>query len=172
MNHIFRWITLAAAAQRRATALRPRSPYVALLCLLTALAGISYAQSGPARQTLKGAWNVTIDFQGVIPTCSAPSLMTRDGGVIANACAANESPGYGQWVRTGNNEFAVTFVGLEYGPGGGANGSYKVRAKVSIGNDSQEFIGPFQTDMFDLDGNLIFTVTGTVTGRRVVVESL
>jgi hypothetical protein len=121
VNHISRLIdTLAAAAPKRTSAMRPRSLYVALFCLLTALTVLGNAQSGSAGQSLTGAWNVTIDFQGIVPTCSAPSLMTRDGGVIASACGADESPGYGQWVRTGNDEFAVTFVGLEYDSGGTA----------------------------------------------------
>jgi len=147
--------------------------------LLVALAPMVYAQAGPSDQSLKGAWNVTIDFGGLIPTCSAPAINTRDGGVVANACALNESPGYGQWVRTGSHQFAVTFVGLEYdldgamtGTPGANNGTYKVRARVHLSDSSNEFNGPFTTEIFDLNGNVIFTVSGTVTGKRILVEPL
>jgi hypothetical protein len=168
----------AAAVQRLTPAIRPRSLYDALLCLLTVVTGTGYAQSGSSEQNLTGAWNVTIDFGGVIPTCSAPAVNNRDGGIVSNACTANESPGYGQWVRTGNGEFALTFVGLEYGVdentgavlGTSTIGKYKVRANINLGNDGQEFSGPFKTEIFDLDGNLQFTVDGTVTGKRIVVE--
>jgi hypothetical protein len=105
--------------------------------------GIGYAQSGSSEQNLTGAWNVTIDFGGVIPDCSAPAVNNRDGGVVSNACTANESPRYGQWVSTGNGEFALTFVGLEYGVDehtgavlGTSTGTYKVRSNVSFSNDS------------------------------------
>ncbi len=154
-------------------------PCFSLLVLLTLQVTQGHAQAGPSEQSLKGAWNVTIDFDGDIPTCSAPSLNTRDGGVIATACALNESPGYGQWVRTGNHEFAITFVGLEYdldgtitGTPGASSGTYKVRASVHLSDNSSEFNGPFQTDIFDLAGNVVFTVTGTVTGQRIGVEPL
>jgi len=147
--------------------------------LLLALTPMVCAQAGPFDQSLKGAWNVTIDFGGLIPTCSAPAVNMRDGGVVANACALNESPGYGQWVRTGNHEFAVTFVGLEYdldgtmtGTPGASSGSYKVRASVRLSDNSNEFNGPFTTDIFDLNGNVIFTVSGTITGKRIEVEPL
>jgi hypothetical protein len=152
----------------------------ALLFLLTAVAGIGYAQSGSSEQNLAGAWNVTIDFGGVLPACSAPALNTRDGGIVSNACFPNESTGYGQWMRTGNGEFAITFVGLEYEVdedtgavlGASTTGTYKVRANITLSSDAQQFTGPFKTEIFDLDGNLIFTVTGTVTAKRVVVEPL
>jgi hypothetical protein len=147
--------------------------------LLVALVPTVYAQAGHSDQSLKGAWNTTIVFDGPIPTCSAPAINTRDGGVISNACALNESPGYGQWVRTGNHEFAITFVGLEYdldgtmtGTLGASSGTYKVRARVHLSDNSNEFNGPFTTDIFDLNGNVIFTVSGTVTGKRIVVEPL
>ena len=176
MNLIGHWTeSLSLVARRQVSRMDLRSTCIILLCLLIALAGMGYAQSGSSEQSLTGAWNVNIDFGGVIPACSGPSLNTRDGGVVANPCAANESPGYGQWVRTGNREFAVTFVGLEYdlaAPGGAANGTYKVRANVSLSNDSQQYSGPFQTDIFDLNGNVVLTVTGTVTAKRVVVEPL
>ena len=176
MNLVGYWTeSLSLVAQRQVSRMGLRSGYIILLCLLIAFAGMGYAQSGSSEQNLMGAWNVNIDFGGVIPACSAPTLNTRDGGIVANPCAANESPGYGQWVRTGNGEFALTFVGLEYdlaAPGGTANGTYKVRASVSLSNDSQEFSGPFQTDIFDLNGNLVLTVKGTVTAKRVVVEPL
>lgn len=167
------WTTaFAAAMQRQVSAIPPISSYLALLVLLTALTGIGYAQTGPPEHNLTGAWNVTIDFQDPdLPTCSAPALNTRDGGVVANACAANESPGYGQWVRTGNSEFALTFVGLEYAPDGTAIGTYKVRANVKLSHDSQEFNGPFRADVL-LYGGIQFTATGIVTAKRIVVEPL
>jgi hypothetical protein len=181
MHRISSWTSsLCAVAQSQISRARPTSACIAILLLLTAVTGIGYGQSGSSEQNLAGAWNATIDFGGVIPACSAPALNTRDGGVVSNACFANESPGYGQWVRTGNHEFAITFVGLEYGVdantgallGTSTTGTYKVRANVSLADDAEEFTGPFKTEIFDLNGNLQFTVDGTVTGKRVVVEPL
>jgi hypothetical protein len=141
--------------------------------VLTALSGVGFGQSSLGGQSLQGAWNVTVSFDGVPqPICTAPSLNTGDGGVIAGGCSLAESPGYGQWVRVGNGEFAITFVGSTYDAGGAINGSYKVRAKVKVSNNVQAFSGPFRTDVFDLNGNVVFTTPGTVAATRIVIELL
>ena len=142
-----------------------------MFAALAALGVRAMAQVGVGQNDVAGAWNVTIEFDG-FPSCTAPSLMTADGGIVANACANNESPGYGQWVRTGKREFAATFVGLEYAGDGTANGTYKVRATAVVSSDGQRFNGPFVTDIFAPDGNLVFTIAGHVRGQRIGVEPL
>jgi len=82
-----------------------------------------------------------------------------------------ESPGYGQWVRVGNGEFAVTFVGSTFDGSGAINGSYKVRSKGRLSDNLQGFSGPYRTDVFDLNGNVVLSADGTVTAARIVVES-
>jgi hypothetical protein len=149
-----------------------------LIILAATLGGWSatgFAQSNSqSGQSLQGAWNVKIesDTPG-IDGCVAPALITRDGGIIAAGCSLAVSPGYGQWVRTGNRSFAVTFVGQGFDLATGAiSSTYMVRASVTLRQDLQQFSGPFVTDIFALDGSLIFTANGTVTVDRVVVEPL
>jgi hypothetical protein len=43
---------------------------------------------------------------------------------------------------------------------------------VRLHEDSQQFIGPFVTDVFAPDGSLLITASGLVTADRVNVESL
>jgi hypothetical protein len=71
-----------------------------------------------------------------------------------------------------DRRFAVTFVGLEYATDGSTSGTYKVRSQVTLSDDSQEFSGPFKAEIFDLSGNVTFTLTGTVRAKRVLVEAL
>jgi len=136
-----------------------------------AVTGHADAASG---QSLDGAWNVRIDFDTPgLEGCTAPSLNTADGGVIAAACSLAESPGYGQWARTGNRIFESTFVGQEFDLATGAmNGTYKVRARVRLHEDLQQFSGPFVADIFALDGSLVISASGLVIADRVTVESL
>jgi hypothetical protein len=138
---------------------------------LALLSSVATVQSGSTSDTLVGAWNVRIEFDG-FPPCSAPGLMTADGGIVANACTNLESPGYGQWARIGNREFAVTFAGLEFAPDGSSIGTYKVKARVTLTKDGAMFSGPFTTDIFDQDGRVILTVTGLVRATRIQVEPL
>ena len=90
--------------------------------------------------------------------------------MIADSCYASESAGYGVWARTGNNQFAITFIGNSFGADGLVASTYKVRANVSLGPTLNTFSGRFTTEIFDLGNNLIATFTGTVTGVRVVAE--
>jgi hypothetical protein len=48
--------------------------------------------------------------------------------------------------------------------------TYKVRATVALDPSGDTFTGPFTTDFFDLAGNLLGTVTGTVGAARIAVE--
>jgi len=125
-------------------------------------------------ETLAGAWNTTIVFDDPsVAGCTTPGLNTNDGGIVAQGCDLSESPGYGQWRRIGPRKFAVTFVGLEFGPiGTGITGTYKVRATLTLSKDGQTSSGPFLTEVFALDGSLLFSGTGTVTQKRVGVEPL
>lgn len=137
-----------------------------------ALFAVSAKPSSAGEQTLAGAWNVTIVFDDpVLVGCTTPSLITKDGGVVAQSCDVNESPGYGEWRRIGNHQFAGTFVGVTYGaPGTGVTGTYKVRGTLAVSGDT--FSGPFLTEIFALDGTLLFSTTGVVTGQRIAVEPL
>ena len=147
-----------------------------LVVIAAALAGWTATGHADARsgQSLAGAWNVKIEFDTPgVEGCTAPGLISADGGVIAAACSLTESPGYGQWVRTGNRTFEITFVGQEFDLATGAmNGTYKVRARVRLHEDLQQFSGPFVADIFALDGSLVISASGLVTADRVNVESL
>lgn len=84
------------------------------------------------------------------------------------------TPGQGVWEKTGSREFALTFYGVvvdnvsnpQFG------GTYKVRSKLTLSGDGNEFSGPFTADVFDPSGNLVFTLAGTVEGRRAESEPL
>jgi hypothetical protein len=158
--------------------LRCRMRWAGIVCtvlvcgLLVALGATASSANQGHKQSLAGAWNVTINFDDpALVDCTAPSLITADRGVVAQGCDLSLSPGYGQWRRTGNREFAVTFIGVNYGPQGtGITGSYKVRATLLV--DGESFSGPFLTEVFALDGTLLFSASGTVTGEPIEIEPL
>lgn len=155
--------------------LRIRPGYLLLGKLVfAALVAFGATLSTANAETLTGAWNTTIVFDDPsLAGCTTPGLDTSDGGIVAQGCDVSESPGYGQWRQIGNREFAVTFVGVSFGPAGtGITGTYKVRATLSLSKDGQTSSGPFLTEVFALDGTLLFSATGTVTRKRVGVESL
>jgi hypothetical protein len=115
-----------------------------------------------------------IDQQS-LPRCAPAGTMFTAvspvrGIVIAESCYASERAGYSSWVRTANNRFAATFIVNSFAPDGTVVATYKVRAWVSLGPTGDAFTSPFTTESLDLAGNLLGTVTGTVSGVRIVVE--
>jgi hypothetical protein len=48
--------------------------------------------------------------------------------------------------------------------------TYTVRAWVSFDGWAETFSGPFQTQVFDLSGNVLDTLTGRVNAVRIVLE--
>jgi len=157
----------------RGTLLTGIASLIFIVAVLAGWSATGYADAGSS-QSLEGAWNVKIEFDTPgVEGCTAPGLNTRDGGVIAAGCSLAESPGYGRWVRTGNNQFETTFIGQGFDLATGAiNSTYKVRARARLRKDLQQFTGPFVTDVFALDGTLVFTASGIVTADRVNVEPL
>ena len=77
--------------------------------------------------------------------------------------------GVGQWRKKGKT-CSVTFRGFtkidqqSY--------VYKVRGEVVLSKDGKTFDGPFVTEIFDADGNVMFAVPGTVHGVRFGAEKL
>jgi hypothetical protein len=146
---------------------------VTTLVLCGALVALSATPGSATGPGLTGAWNATIVLDDGTILCTSPGLNTADGGIVTQGCSVNESPGYGQWKRIGGQRFAVTFVGVNFAPPSGQiDSTYKVRATVTLSHDRQTFSGPFQTDIFALDGTLLFSATGTVTSHRIGIEPL
>jgi hypothetical protein len=143
---------------------------VILMLTVAGFGTTGFGQADASGQTLRGAFNVTVDFDDPgLEGCVAPTMNTADGGVISAGCSLAESAGYGQWVKIGKDRFAVTFVGQGFDLGTGAiSTTYKVRATLSWTNGHDQWAGPFVTDVYLPDGTLIFTATGNVTGDRIV----
>ena len=146
---------------------------VVVLCGALVALGATPSSGGDG-PGLTGAWNVTIVLDNGTTLCTTPSLNTVDGGVVAQGCNVNVSPGYGQWRKIRDHQFAVTFVGVNFTtPGDGEiNSTYKVRATVRLSHDRQAFSGPFRTEVFSLDGTLLFSASGNVTSQRIGIEPL
>ena len=130
------------------------------------------AQNGQAADIV-GAW-----FVNVTPTMQSPfvGLITfnDDGNAIeTNAltlASSLESPGHGQWIQVKHRRYALTFVNLEVNPDGSFAGTGRVRSQIQLEPGGDEWRGTFEVDIFDPDGNVLFTDSGTVSGTRIAVK--
>jgi hypothetical protein len=128
-----------------------------------------------AAKTIVGAW-----FSTVTPTLLPPFVglgsFTADGGVINTTSLSLgsplESPGHGQWIRTGRDTYDVTFFTVNADVAGTHILTSKVRGKLRLSADANEFTGVFQVDVFDPNGGLLVSDTGTIRSTRIEVEPL
>lgn len=120
---------------------------------------------------LEGAWTVTAHVEGE-PLIHALITFNSDGGFVETAAAPGVSSGHGNWARTGHRKFALTAVYLRLDATGQFIGSSRVRSSFAVNERSDTATGPFQTDVFDAAGNMLFSFGGTAEATRIAVEPL
>jgi hypothetical protein len=79
---------------------------------------------------------------------------------------------HGEWVRTGDREFGLTFVGFAFDDAGQFLATQRIRVAVRVDDASMSFSGPFRTDFVGADGTVKASSAGTVEGTRIVVEAV
>jgi hypothetical protein len=141
-----------------------------ILATLIAFTGTrsNVSAGGGSAPDLEGSWEITVTPDGGDPIVDLATF-TRGGGVINSDPDPNLSTGHGAWVRTGGDEFAVTFVHF-LSSGGVPLGRLKVRAVQQLDKQTDTFSGKFQTDVI-IGGNVVQTICGTVTATRISVET-
>jgi hypothetical protein len=135
----------------------------------------SAAHGNRPAKTIVGAWFSTVT-PTVIPPFVGVGTFTADGGLVNTSSLSLgtplESPGHGRWVRTGRRTYNVTFFTISADAAGKHILTSKVRAKLTLSADGNEFNGVFQVDVFDPKGGLLGSDTGTIRSRRIEVEPL
>lgn len=133
----------------------------------TRLAG---AQPG---QILEGSW--ISDVTNLETGARQITLWTfiSDGTLISsNRDHPIRGPAHGAWVRTGDREFAVTFIRIRFDTDGNFIGTQKLRAQITLNEALDEFTSRTQNEFFDVDGNFE-TLNRTVgQAKRIRVEPL
>jgi hypothetical protein len=128
-------------------------------------------------QRLVGTWFVTAvaNVSGGPPlTLRALITCTGDGTVVETPqTALGVSTAHGAWRRIGKDQFAVTVVYLRRDDTGTQFlGTSKVRSTLTLDEATQELTGSFQTDVSDVDGNLVESFTGTAQAVKIEAEPL
>lgn len=77
----------------------------------------------------------------------------------------------GQWVRTGNQEFAFTFLANTFDTTGNYTGTHRVRGMITLRDDAVTATGKTLLEILDPTGAIVFTAPGptTFTGVKLVV---
>jgi hypothetical protein len=129
-------------------------------------------------QQLVGAW--TIELAGDPPALSVKTsgLFTMDGSVLIQNVVPDMPgtkviQGIGEWVRSGNREFDLTWTYLIVSTIDGSYiGVFKDRARVHYNADGTALDGNFTFEVTLADGSKPFAGTGKFKGTRVRIEPL
>ncbi len=135
-----------------------------LLAVCAALP-LTAAMMGPAAappNRLAGSWEVvgTPDPVSGIPPFLNFTTFDGDGSIVN--IDPSVGTGVGRSARSGPMSYDTTFFGF-LDAGGPA--TYKVTSTLTLAGPDA-FSGPFLTEVFDLNGEFLFSYTGAVSGMR------
>jgi hypothetical protein len=93
---------------------------------------------------------------------------------ITDYLAPVGTPGRGEWTKTADREFALTFYGVLFVSFDNPTviGTYKLRSKITLDQSGMTFNAPALIDIFDPAGNLTVSIPAAAQGRRAAVELL
>jgi hypothetical protein len=157
---------------------------VLILASLTAVGISSLGQATPKSppavanhrlDKLAGAWSAPGTVQGQ-PSFPGLCTFSSDGSVLASAAPMGvlmETPAYGNWVCTGPNQAAYTFVALFSDSDGKLAATTKTVGKLRYDSRADTWNGPFKFFVIDPEGNEVVSYPGMVIdAKRIAVETL
>jgi hypothetical protein len=138
--------------------------------------GQQSAESG--NQQIVGTWQVLrhgVDcVTGQRLNDDFPALTTFNRGGTLNAYAvgpgdspATTSPEYGNWSHEpGTHTYTVRDIGYGYDENGAFAGRGEITATLTLADGGATFTADTIVDIYDADGNLLFSFCGMWTGTR------
>ena len=149
------------------------SATVVITLMMAALFGIVGTQSSirgdaQAAPELEGSWEVSVIPNGGNPIVDLATF-SPGGGLVNSDPDPSLSTGHGTWLKTGSHRYAITFVHFLRDRQGSPLGTVKVRAEVTLDQQTDTFSGPFRTDVF-VGGTLVQSICGIVEAKRISVE--
>ena len=147
---------------------------VAILVTVTSTRS-QHRSISPTGQHLEGSWmgTATINVPGQSPI-TQPFLTTYhpDGTMLLVLSTPLQSVATGEWVRTGDRQFAVTHVRFTFDENRRLTGTLKVRATLQLHESLDAYSGQSKTDTLDTNGNVVRSVEATLQAKRIGVEPL
>lgn len=139
--------------------------FVALLGSQTLLGENAQAAS----KSISGSWVINITPEDPpVPPFTNLSAFTKDGLVISSNQEGLVS--IGVWEKRSNYTYQASFQGFE---GSGEEAiRYEVRSIIKLNKTKEQFSGPFITDIYTLEGDFLFKISGTIKGDRMHVAPL
>ena len=142
-----------------------------MLVVVGLFLAFSWQQTSAKSKDWVGSWNTQITV--VIQNATFPGLITfySDGNMITDETPSPlETSGHGNWVSTGKNSGAYTFLVLVGSTEPNQWIQYTLNGQVNYDPQADTWSGPFTIHIEDQDGNVIFDDTGTMNSTRISAD--
>lgn len=139
------------------------------------------SHQGGNPHALLGTWIVQVSLDprtvppGTLLNFTKLDTYGAGGGYVQsnNGPGAGQPPGQGNWVRTGQRQYAATELRLGFDTAHTFTGISKIRTSITLSESGDEFTASIQTDIFLPNGTLLpIHPAGTSHGTRVAIEPL
>ena len=155
--------------------MKPGPLALIITAVLVVLAGLAGSQSGQAQggavaPRIEGSWLVTVTIPGGPPPFRAIETYSAGGALVVTDGATPPAVGHvyqGTWARTGGNQFAFTFLGLQYDAAGVFSNFIRVRITLTFEPGGNAYNGVGTVEGLDPDQNVIFSADLTTHGTRI-----
>lgn len=152
---------------------------LAVLVISTLTLGLVSAQGESKSQNhgggrLEGTWDVQVTIRNcntgaVIRTF--PSIGTfMFGGTMLDSTSgipqALKTPGHGGWSHMNGNTYRFSFKSFSFDPSGNPTGWTIIRHEANLNSRATEYESAGTAEVYDPNGNLIFTGCSTTTATR------
>lgn len=163
-----------------------------VIAMMAALATVTSAQSNESEagassrlealqakeaKQLRGTWALTITLTSGLPQLPPPFpgfiTFTADGGLLVTFVPSPgtiQYPGQGEWIRTGNREFVLSFAGFQFDEKGNFLGTLKIRETFTLNEALDESTGQFTWEIAIPTGQVVASGDGTTRGTRIGIE--
>ena len=127
------------------------------------------AQGGNA--SIVGLWKTTFTSGGQVVD-QAWEVFHSDGTeiMVDTSAPASDNVCVGVWAKTDGLQVKLNHPSWTFDDKGNLNGTAAIKMDLTIDPNGNSFIGTFTVDVFDLSGNTLLHLAGSVSGKRVMVD--
>lgn len=121
--------------------------------------------------TIVGLWNITFTSGGQVVD-QGFDVWHSDGTELLNDTPAPATGNIcvGIYARTATLAFKLYHPSWTFDDKGNLNGTAIIREQVTLDPNGDSFQGTFTVDTYDLAGNHLFNLAGTVSAKRIKVD--
>ena len=131
----------------------------------------SQEQPSPALASIVGLWHVTYTADGAL-FYEAYDLWHSDRTEVesANFSPIEGNVCMGVWKKVGLRTVQLNHVGWAFDSNGNSIGTFTLAETNTVGSDGSTYTGTFDYKAYDVDGNLVQEITGTLAATRITVN--